>query len=101
MRTSDLPMQIPRIRAVGLVATLLVLRAFADSPSASPQRYLNDVKTLAAPNMEGRGAGTQGITQAEHCIEHEFKTLGLQPAGSHFYAQPFTVTTGARLKGDN
>jgi hypothetical protein len=25
----------------------------------------------------------------------------LQPAGSHFYAQPFTVTTGARLKGDN
>jgi len=32
---------------------------------------------------------------------HRYKALGLQPAGSEGYRQPFTVTTGATLKSDN
>jgi hypothetical protein len=37
------------------------------SPSSvAPQRYLNDVKVLAAPEMQGRGAGTKGIERAAH-----------------------------------
>jgi hypothetical protein len=68
---------------------------------ADPQRYLTDVKTLAAPNMEGRGPGTQGIVRASKYIEARYKTLGLQPAGTIGYLQPFTVTTGAKLKADN
>ena len=32
--------------------------------SADPKRYLEDVKTLSAPVMEGRGAGTKGIALA-------------------------------------
>ena len=51
--------------------------------------------------MEGRGAGTKGLTRAEHLIEKRYKELGLQPAGVNGYAQPFTVVTGARLKSDN
>ena len=94
-------MRIRRLRALVLVASLLALRAFADAPAANPQRYLNDVKVLAAPEMEGRGAGTKGIDRAAHYIEQQFKVLGLQPAGNRSFEQPFTVTTGAKLKGKN
>ncbi|HZL67447.1 MAG TPA: hypothetical protein VFC29_08960, partial [Candidatus Limnocylindrales bacterium] len=90
-------------------STLCVVLAFsllatATAPSigsADPTRYLNDIKTLAAPNMEGRGAGTKGLRRATKYIEHRYKSLGLQPAGTNGYLQPFTVTTGAKLKSDN
>jgi len=94
-------MRIRHLRALILIASLLALQAFADTPTANPQRYLNDVKVLAAPDMEGRGAGTKGIERAAHYIEQQFKALGLEPAGSQSYLQPFTVTTGAKLKGKN
>jgi hypothetical protein len=51
--------------------------------------------------MEGRGAGSKGLTRAEHLIEKRYKSLGLEPAGTNSYLQPFTVITGAQLKGKN
>jgi aminopeptidase YwaD len=94
--------RLPLHRAL-LVFAAAVLLAAASAPvqQADPTRYLNDIKTLAAPDMEGRGAGTKGLTRAEHLIEKRYKELGLQPAGVKGYAQPFTVVTGARLKSDN
>jgi Zn-dependent M28 family amino/carboxypeptidase len=74
--------------------------AFA-ADSADPKRYLDDVKTLSAPVMEGRGAGTKGIALAAHLIEQRFQALGLQPAGTNSFLQPFTVITGAQLKEGN
>jgi hypothetical protein len=68
---------------------------------ADPQRYLADVKTLAAPEMEGRGPGTKGIERAAHLIEKRFHALGLEPAGTNGYFQPFNVVTGAKLKTAN
>ena len=82
-------------------AALLLIGASASVQQADPTRYLSDVKALASPDMEGRGAGTKGITRAEHLIEKRYKDLGLQPAGINGYAQPFSVITGARLKSDN
>src|SRR5712671_4943449 len=73
----------------------------AAAGSADPSRYLADIKALAAPSMEGRGAGTRGIALAMHLIEDRYRSLGLQPAGSNSYIQPFTVITGARLKEGN
>jgi hypothetical protein len=70
-------------------------------PQADPTRYLDDIKSLAAPAMEGRGAGTKGIARAERLIERRYKELKLDPAGVHGFAQPFTVTTGARLKSND
>src|ERR1700758_4122991 len=86
-----------------LVCAIALLLASASTPvqQADPTRYLNDIKSLASPEMEGRGAGTEGLTLAEHLIEKRYKELGLQPAGVHGYAQPFSVITGARLKSDN
>jgi hypothetical protein len=68
---------------------------------ADPQRYINDIKALTQPSMEGRGDGTKGLVRAEHVIQERYKTLGLEPAGNHSYVQAFTVTTGARLRGKN
>ncbi len=91
-----------RFRAFLLVVGAFLLTA-ASTPlqQADPGRYLNDIKSLASPEMEGRGAGTKGLTRAEHLIENRYKELGLQPAGTNGYAQAFTVVTGARLKSDN
>ena len=73
----------------------------AAAGTADPNRYLEDIKALSAPSMEGRGAGTQGIVRAMNLIEQRYRSLGLQPAGSKSYLQPFTVITGARLKEGN
>jgi len=95
-------MKLIRIRWLFLVTSLLVLLAATSArPQADPDRYLNDVKALASPEMEGRGAGSKGLDRAEHLIEKRYKELGLDPAGVHGYSQAFTVITGARLKSDN
>ncbi len=92
-----------RWRAAGLavVLALLAVRIAADTNSADPKRYLDDVKALASPAMEGRGAGTKGIVRAADLIEQRYRLLGLQPAGAKSYFQPFTVITGAKLKEGN
>ena len=84
-----------------LALTLLASASTPDVGKADSSRYLNDIKVLAAPDMEGRGPGTKGIVKASKYIEERYKCLGLQPAGTEGYLQPFTVTTGARLKSDN
>ncbi|HEY6348252.1 MAG TPA: M28 family peptidase [Candidatus Angelobacter sp.] len=84
-----------------LIVTLaLGLHAHA-SGQEDAQRYLNDIKALTMPSMEGRGDGTTGLTRAAHLIEQRYKSLGLEPAGTHSYFQPFTLITGAKLKGNN
>jgi hypothetical protein len=94
------------LRYVAVLSTLLVgafvaLAAPPAVPTADPHRYLDDIKALTTPAMEGRGAGSKGLTRAQHLIEKRYKNLGLEPAGTNSYLQPFTVITGAHLKGKN
>jgi aminopeptidase YwaD len=102
-RISSLGIRLSRWRAVLSIAALalLALRVAADSNSADPKRYLDDVKALASPSMEGRGAGTKGIERAASMIEARYRSLGIEPAGSKGYFQPFTVITGAKLNEGN
>src|ERR1700692_4674654 len=89
-------------RVLLLLAAAVFFAASTLIPQADPSRCLNDVKSLASPNMEGRGAGTKGLTRAQHLIEKRYQSLGLEPAGVNAsYLQPFTVITGAQLKGKN
>ena len=91
-----------RVSRFALVMGAALSLAASNPPrQADPTRYLNDVRALASPEMEGRGDGTPGLTKAEHLIEKRYKELGLKPAGVKGYEQPFTVVTGARLKSDN
>src|SRR5262249_9493184 len=69
--------------------------------AADPVRYLDNIKALTTPQMEGRGDGTAGLTRAAKLIEDQYKRLGLEPAGLKSYLQPFDVTTGAKLAGRN
>ncbi|HKM66226.1 MAG TPA: M28 family peptidase [Candidatus Acidoferrum sp.] len=87
--------------AMLLLAAMLSIAAPTTIGTADPQRYLSDIKTLTQDKMEGRGDGTKGLVRAEHFLEARYKSLGLEPAGSHGFLQPFPVTTGAKLNGKN
>jgi len=88
-------------RLFAVLAVAAVAVAVSSPPQADPNRYVTDIKSLASPEMEGRGAGTKGLTRAEHLIEKRYRELHLDPAGVKGYTQAFTVVTGARLKSDN
>ena len=90
-----------RARFLAFLFAVLVASVVADSNTADPKRYLDDVKALASPVMEGRGAGTKGIALAANLIEQRYRSLGLQPAGAQSFFQPFTVITGAKLNAGN
>lgn len=92
---------ISRSHAAVLCCLMAALPVLARTSESEPQRYLDDVKALTTPAMEGRGDGTKGLIRAEKLIAHRYQQLGLQPAGVHGYLQPFVVTTGAQLKGNN
>src|SRR5579871_1069864 len=87
--------------ALAALVAFFVFRIAADTTSADPKRYQDDVKALASPAMEGRGAGTKGIGLAANMIEARYRSLGIEPAGTKGYFQPFIVTTGAKLKEGN
>ncbi len=88
------------------VALLTALAVVAAAQSltvgkADPVRYLNDIKALTTPAMEGRGDDTKGIELATNMLEDRYKSLGLLPAGTAGFRQPFSVITGAKLLGNN
>lgn len=68
---------------------------------ADPGRYLQDIKTLSAPNMEGRGDGSKGLTRARDVLVHRYASLGLEPKGTSGFLQPFDIITGAELTSGN
>ena len=88
-------------RLFAVLAIAVAALAASSAPQADPNRYVTDIKALASPEMEGRGAGTQGLIRAEHLLEKRYKELHIEPAGVKGYTQPFSVVTGARLKSDN
>jgi acetylornithine deacetylase/succinyl-diaminopimelate desuccinylase-like protein len=67
-----------------------------------------DVEWLAAPEREGRGAGSRGLDAAANYIAERFERLGLAPLmpaarGDDRYFQSFSMTgeTGATLPARN
>jgi hypothetical protein len=66
------------------------------------QELLQRVRTLTAPEMEGRASGTPGGARAAAHIAAEFRKIGLQPLAERGdYLQAFEVTTGVRLGTGN
>ena len=79
---------------------LVCATVFADDAKLT-KSIETDIRTLAAPNMEGRGLGTKGIGLAAHYIEGRLRALGLQPAFGKSYRQPFPVKMGVSLGSGN
>ena len=79
---------------------LLCATAFADDAKLT-KSIETDIRTLAAPDKEGRGLGTKGIGLAANYIEQRLRALGLQPGFGKSYRQPFPVKTGVSLGSGN
>jgi aminopeptidase YwaD len=79
-----------------LIPTLL----YAQSPIDESQ-ILTDIKTLADPSWEGRGAGTAGLQKAADYLARRMKEIGLTPAGTDGYFYPFELITSLTLEKDN
>src|SRR5882724_7786087 len=85
------------LRALVLVLAAVASLGAAPSPPPAPW-LLEHVKTLAAPEMDGRASGTAGAERAATYLAAEFQRLGLRPGGNAgTWQQTFTVPTGIRL----
>jgi hypothetical protein len=52
------------------------------------------VARLADPDLEGRGVGSPGLTEATDWVDARFREIGLKPAGNDGFRQTWTETTG-------
>lgn len=84
-----------QISTAGLAA-LLSLLAFAASDQSRARRVgercWQDVRVLAADDMEGRRAGTPGHRRAAEFVAAEFRKAGLEPGGGNgSFLQPVNL----------
>jgi Zn-dependent M28 family amino/carboxypeptidase len=68
--------------------------AFPDQAAAPVDRaqLMADVSTLASPEFEGRKTGSPGGCRARQWLVDRFTRLGLRPAGTAGFLQPFQFT---------
>ena len=78
---------------------LVVPGARANGLALPPAPWLLDqVRALAADDMDGRQAGTAGADRAADFIARSFREAGLRPGGDRgTFLQTFTVPTGIKL----
>ena len=96
---------VPQARPISLTPR----KALAEVKSAFDiPRMRADVEWLAAPEREGRGAGSRGLDAAATYIAERFARLGLSPLvpgarGDDRYFQPFSMTgeNGQALSAKN
>ena len=64
----------------------------------STDQYMDHVRFLADPAMEGRGNGAPGLEDAAEYLAAQFRAWGLRPAGENgTYFQTFELTTETEL----
>lgn len=84
-------------RTLALSILIALLAGPAHARTASVE-FQDIVDTLAAPEMEGRDAGTQGLERARDYVMQRFVESGLQPAfgvgEKRGWLQPFDVNLG-------
>ena len=84
-----------RATAPGQHDTNLFLAHWTGAPPSEPHsaadRIAKDIGWLAAPEREGRGLGSAGLAASLGYVEDRFHALGLEPAGSNGFRQPFEV----------
>ena len=95
------PRAVPRglVLAFVLGAGLLVGPARATAPEIpSAEWILDQVKTLSAPEMDGRASGTPGADRAAAHLAQAFQQIGLTPGGdAGGFLRAFSVPLGIRL----
>ncbi|MGH9784213.1 MAG: M28 family peptidase, partial [Terriglobia bacterium] len=64
------------------------------------ERWLEDVKFLASPDLKGRGSGSPELNQAANYIAEQFKKTGLEALNGSYF-QPFEAVIGTELGQNN
>ncbi|HKE00970.1 MAG TPA: M20/M25/M40 family metallo-hydrolase [Planctomycetota bacterium] len=82
------------------LALVPFLLAFPQAPSDSAKRMADDVRWLAAPEREGRKAGSPAADASAEWIAKRFESLGLKPAGDSGWFQEFALPTGRIVDHD-
>ena len=74
-------------------------------PSVDRVQLMSDLRALADPRLEGRRAAAPGGLQARRYLEARYAAIGLLPAGTSGFLQPFSLgraassRTGANVVG--
>lgn len=98
------------MRPISLALALALLLPAPARPGprdGDPERLIQgapmkaDVTWLADPARTGRGVGTPGNAAAARFIADRMAALGLVPAGSDGWRQPFDAPVRAVLRGEN
>jgi hypothetical protein len=74
-----------------LLLTLLLAADTGGQAQITPQALLGHVRFLASDALEGRGPATRGDALTQQYLATHFETLGLAPAGTQHYLQPFDL----------
>src|SRR6202051_3551287 len=82
--------------SITLCLTSVVFAASTGDSAFNAERYLNNIKYLASPEMRGRESGSPELEKAAQYIATQFKSDGLKPVDGKNYLQPFEVTTSAK-----
>lgn len=61
---------------------------------SAQERLEAHVTTLAAPELEGRGNGSEGLVTARDYIAEQMEEMGLEPAGDDGFLSPLEAVTG-------
>ncbi len=90
-------------RRLPIVLVALASLAHAAAVVVPPPEWLLDqVRFLAAPDLEGRASGTPGADRAARHIARVFQEAGLRPGGdAGSFLQTFQVPIGTRLGATN
>ena len=76
----DSPMSVALAEQATKMASLRPRSALAQLPAVfNQQRMMNDVRALAAAEMQGRGLGSEGLEKAAQYIATAFRKAGLRP----------------------
>jgi len=94
MRPSLLP-----ITLLLLLPALAIAQPAADSIALRQMQA--DVRYLSSAALEGREAGTEGEKLAADHIAAAFRSIGLLPAGTEDFLQPFTFNAEPQLGSAN
>lgn len=88
-----------------LATSLLLSLGFTETPregalhlALRADDLVAHVETLAAPEYEGRLAGSEGGAKAIDYVVARFQALGLKPKGTKGFRQPFAGKNGAKCE---
>ena len=83
---------------LGLIVLLAARLAVAAPTAPTAEELGRHVSALTAPEMEGRGSGSEGGERAARYLEATLASMGLKPAGDNgTWRQSFVVSKGVKV----